>query len=145
MKMVVRCLIISMMACALIMIKITFGQLAIREDELNTISSQAISTTQISAREQIEDRLYNVENARCRVDNSCFNSNEDYLNDLKRNLKALITTNSKYEIKVYGIDYEKGLLDVEICCTYKQITGQEKTLSTRKTSIVEVIGMLKGD
>lgn len=142
MKLMVRGFVLALLACLMIMIKITFGQLTVREDELNTIATQAISTTQISAREQIEDRMYNKENARCRADNSCYNSNEDYLNDLKRNLTALITSKSTYEIKVYGIDYQKGLLDVEIVCKYTQITGKEKTLSKRKTSIVEVIGLI---
>ena len=142
MKLLTRTYIMMLMAVVFLFIQIALGQQIIREDELATISREAISTTQVSARQQIEDRLYGTENALCRADNSCYTSNQDYLDDLTKNLKALITTESTYFINVYGIDYEKGLLDVEIVCGYR-ILGKNKMLSVRKTSIVEVVGVIK--
>ena len=143
MKIIVRIMILSFIIVGFLYTNVTLGQLTIREDELNIIASEAISTTQVSAREQIEDKLYGTNNARCKADDSCYKSNDDYLDDLKRNLKALITTKSIYEIDVYGVDYEKGLLDVEIKCKYTQTNGKIKTLSVRKTSIIDVVGTLK--
>ena len=123
-------------------IQIAIGQQNIREQEMNIVLSEAMSATQITMREQIEDRLYSTNNALCHVDGSCFMSEQDYVDYLIRNIQKSVSTNSKYSLIVYSADIEKGLLDVELLCKYR-ILGKEKTLSNRKTSIVEIIGKVE--
>lgn len=109
-------------------------QLNVRYNELNQITSTAINQTQIVMREQIEDRFFNYTNARV-----TFNSNDDYLNYFEGCLKKLITSDSKYSYTIYGVDYTKGLISVGVECTYIKLNGDEKTLRTRKTSIVDIL------
>lgn len=140
MKILARGMIIATLMVLFLLIQTSIESQSIREQEIQIVASDAISVTQISARQQIEDRIYGTNNAICNANNSCFKSNDDYLKDLTDNIAKAINTDSVYTVDVYGIDYEKGLLDVGINCTYKTPTGKLKTLTTRKTSIVEIIG-----
>lgn len=137
MKIIIRGFIICTMALLFIFIHLITSTRLVKEDELNVVATEAMSTTQISAREQIEDRIYETSNARCNVNDTCYLSNDDYLSDLENNLKKLIKQSDNYELRIYGIDYEKGLLDVEFVTKY-QIFGKNKELSVRKTSIVNI-------
>lgn len=107
--------------------------LTIRQDELNNCISTAVTTTQIVMKENIEDAIYGTDNARQKI-----TSNEDYLKLFKRNLDELRTTNSKYDIKVYGVDYSKGYIDVGVESTYPMFNGETKTITGRQTNLIEV-------
>lgn len=125
---------LSIIFLLLIMI---FSQLMVynvKKDEVVTNVTTASSTTQYAIQEQIEDKIYGTHNARKTI-----NSNQEYLEDFKNNLDKLMSDGSKYEIKVYGIDYEKGLLDVEVISSFKMLNGKVTTVSSRKTSIVDVV------
>lgn len=139
MKTLIRGLIIATITLLCIFCQTIISEQTVREDELTVITNEAISATQTSMREQIEDKYYGTHNALCNADDSCYKSNEDYLNDLKQNIEKSISTNSIYYIDVYGVDYEKGYLDVDIKCEYR-ILNKTKVLSNRKTAIVEVLG-----
>lgn len=102
--------------------------------DLMDMTSLAVNQTQIVMKEQIEDKYYNYENARVN-----FNNNEEYFTYFKQCFTMLISSDAKYEATLYDIDYEKGLISVGVDCKYKNIVGVEKTLHTRKTSIVDVI------
>lgn len=65
-----------------------------------------------------------------------FSSNEEMAQDFDRNLKAGINSAGNVSVKFYGIDYEKGLLDVEVIQTY-QMDGKTRTVKCRKTSVLE--------
>lgn len=112
---------------------LTLIEYNVRYDEINMIVSSALKTTQYVMQEQIEDNLNETEFRRMDI-----LSNEDYLKEFKKNLMIQVNTNSDYDIHVFGIDYEKGLLDVGVDCNYKALNGEEKTISTRKCSIIEI-------
>lgn len=105
-----------------------------RSDELNKITSLAMSNTQIVMMENIEDAYFNTNNARRTID-----SDIDYINLYKDNLEKLISTNSSYSIKDYYADARKGLLYVNIECSFKTIKGDYKTLNKKLLNIIDVI------
>lgn len=57
--------------------------------------------------------------------------------EFAHNLYTLKTTNFDYRIAVYGVDYEKDLLDIGVESPFRTWNGQAKTLMVRKTGIVE--------
>ncbi len=105
----------------------------IREDELNSALSLAIQQTQIVMLENIEDDLNGKNNARREI-----NSNEAYFVEFVDNFQALISTDTKYKLLAYYIDYEKGIISVGAEGTYHTILGTERVISSRKTSIIDL-------
>ncbi|MBP3398934.1 MAG: InlB B-repeat-containing protein [Erysipelotrichaceae bacterium] len=108
----------------------------IRRDEMETITTLAMNQTQTIAEEYIADDLYETNNARKR-----FTSNEEYFQDYVNNFQKLVTSDCVYQIDLMYADYEKGILDVNVTCEYKNIIGQEASMSERKTSIIETVDM----
>lgn len=134
MKIIARLIGFSLIGIILLGVFMELMQFNVRLNELDQATSLAVNQTQIVMREQIEDRYFNYTNARV-----TFHSNEEYLDYFEDCLKKLITSDSKYSYTVYGVDYTKGLISVGVDCTYRKINGEEKTLHTRKTSIVDVL------
>lgn len=70
-------------------------------------------------------------------------SDEEYLEEFNKNLKVLIGDRKRddvvYQVDVYGIDREKGLLDLQVRAKYKNMIGQWREVKQRKTMIIEVI------
>lgn len=137
MKIIIRGFTICVIGFAFLLIHLSINIRIVKENELEAITKNAFSTTQISMREQIEDTVHGTNNARCNINDTCFHSNEDYLNDFKNNLTTLISADGEFEIRVYGADYQKGLLDVEVVSTY-YLFGRKKQISIRKTSIINI-------
>ena len=113
--------------------------MTIIETELNDSVSQAVTSTQIAMREQIEDRLYNTHNARTK-----FETSEDYYNYFINTLKETKTNkNVKYDVNIYAADVEKGLLSVEVTAYYKRLDGTiipaAQAPKCKKISIVDII------
>ena len=133
MKLLVRFMGLGLIGIVLIAMMFEMVSLNIREDELNTIVSMAISNTQLVMQEIIEDELYQTTNARMILDD------EKYFELFMDNLDTLISTDSVYEVRLLAIDHTKGLIDVEVDLKYRSIDGGLKVLSTRKTSIVDVL------
>lgn len=134
MKIIARLIGFTVIGLVFLAVFMELMQFNVRMNELNQVSSTAMNQTQIVMREQIEDRFFNYTNAR-----ETFNSNDDYVQYFENCLKKLISSDSKYSYTVYGVDYTKGILSVGVDCTYKKISGEEKTIHTRKTSIVDVL------
>ena len=44
-----------------------------------------------------------------------------------------------FKIKVFGIDYTKGFLDIEVESHFKMFNGEVKVIRSRKTSIVDIL------
>ncbi len=69
--------------------------------------------------------------------------NDEYLAEFNRNLEALIARREnegiEYFVDVYGVDSEKGLLDLQLRARYRNIVGQWREVKERKTMIIEVI------
>lgn len=106
----------------------------IRRDELTSCISLAMSSTQIVIQEQIEDDLYGTNTKR-----KAIASNEEYLEEFATNFYKLVTTDSNFKINVYGIDYTKGFIDVEVVSYFPTFIGSTKTIKSRKTSIVDIL------
>lgn len=106
----------------------------IRYDELTNCISTAMTNTQIVMQEQIEDQIYQTNNKRQSID-----SNDAYVDIFAQNFYKLVTTDSDFKIRVYGVDYEKGFLDIGVESSFKMFNGQTKTIYSRKTSLVDII------
>lgn len=132
MKALIRCFMLGMSIIVLIMMFSFFQEVNVRQDELNNIVATAMTQTQTVIKEQIEDKQYKTNNKRYAISN-----NDEYVADFTHNLYMLKTTNSDYHITVYGVDYEKGLLDIGVESSFRMWNGQTKALTTRKTGIVE--------
>lgn len=87
-----------------------------RDTELSTCVSEAVKNTMDGTSE--------------------FHSDAEMAQDFERNLKAGMNSKGKIKIIYYGVDYQKGLLDVEVVQTY-QMDGKTKTMKCRKTSVLE--------
>lgn len=117
-----------------VMIAMQYTDFTVREDELNSNITSAMTATQIVMQENIEDKVFGTDNKRKEI-----SSNEEYVEEFANNFYVLVSTNTDYEIEVYAVDYEKGLLSVGVKGTFKMLNGQTKTIYSRKTSIVDVI------
>lgn len=116
----------SVIAVLIIITFITIGSIQINENisnEVNETLNNAIYTTQRT-----------IFDKRTEID-----SNEKYLEVFNADMKKQLKNNNdiKYSVNVLGIDYKKGLLDVEINAKYKNLLGIEKTEKVRKTMIIE--------
>lgn len=109
------------------------GAYHIRSNELNQALQLAMTSTQTVAKENVADARYGTHAAR-----KVFHNNDEYLQDFKNQFTKAITSNSSFTIKVYGIDYTTGLLDIGVDAKYKTWTGTQ-VISTRKANIVDVI------
>ncbi len=132
MKALIRCFMLGMSIIVLVMMFSFFQEVNVRQDELNNIVATAMTQTQTVIKEQIEDKQYKTDNKRYTISN-----NDEYVAEFAHNLYMLKTTNSDYHITVYGVDYEKGLLDIGVESSFRMWNGQTKTFTTRKTGIVE--------
>ena len=117
-----------------VVIAMQYTDFSVRRDELDSMITTAMTSTQIVMQENIEDKEFGTENRRKTID-----SNEAYVEEFANNFYVLASTNTDYEIEVYAVDYEKGLLSVGVKGSFKMLNGQTKTIYSRKTSIVDVI------
>lgn len=56
-----------------------------------------------------------------------------FVNVVSNNIKS----DGDISVKVLGVDYEDGLLDVKVSETFKYLNGKEKTIEVRKCAIYE--------
>lgn len=64
-------------------------------------------------------------------------SNEEFVDDFNTNLLKQLPDGRGCTVKVYGVDYEKGLLDVSVLVTYKNFYGMEREVETRRTMVID--------
>ena len=57
----------------------------------------------------------------------------NFINVVSNNIKS----DGELSVKVLGIDYKEGLLDVKVSQTFKYLNGKEKTITVRKCAIYE--------
>ena len=134
MRIISRCFGLSVILIVSIMIYAQMMMLNIYKDELVNCISTAMTSTQIVMQEQIEDFNYGTNTRRKDIE-----SNQQYLEEFSVNFYKLITSNASFKIKVFGIDYTKGFLDLEIESSFKMFNGQTKVIRSRKTSIVDIL------
>ena len=109
MRVIARCFGLSVIFILSILIHMQMMIYNIRQDELINCISTAVTSTQIVMQEQIEDLTFHTSTRRKNIQ-----SNEEYIEEFVKNFYKLTTTDSIYKIKVFGIDYTKGFLDVEV-------------------------------
>lgn len=56
-----------------------------------------------------------------------------FVNVVSNNIKS----DGKISVKVLGVDYKEGLLDVKVSETFNYLNGKEKTVQVRKCAIYE--------
>ena len=56
-----------------------------------------------------------------------------FINTICTNIKS----DGKISVKVMGVNYKDGLLDVKVSQTFKYLNGKEKTITVRKCAIYE--------
>ena len=56
-----------------------------------------------------------------------------FVNVVSNNIKS----DGEISVKVLGVDYKEGLLDVKVSETFKYLNGKEKTITLRKCAIYE--------
>lgn len=56
-----------------------------------------------------------------------------FVNVVSNNIKS----DGEISVKVLGVDYKEGLLDVKVSETFKYLNGKEKTITVRKCAIYE--------
>ena len=134
MKIITRIFGMSIMLFYVILIFLQMMDYNIRRNELNECLSLAMTSTQIVMMENIEDIVYGTNNCRKKI-----SSNDAYIQEFLDNFTLLVSTKTKYEVKVYAIDYKLGLLSVGIEGKFQTLNGVEKTFSSRKTSIIDVL------
>lgn len=94
-----------------------------RQSEIDTSLNTAIEQTI----KVVHDERYKI------------NSNEELVAEFNHNFFLELNSNSKTDIIIYDVDYQKGLLDVEIKSTFKYPHGVEDTVTSRKTMIIDEI------
>lgn len=65
------------------------------------------------------------------------NNTDEFVADFLENLLVSIESDSDVTVEILSVDIEKGLLDVNVIETYKQPNGSVKSISCRKTVIME--------
>ena len=133
MRIIVRIFSLSIVSLLVLMTVMNLFEENIHLDELNKISSLAMTNTQIIIQENIEDRLYKTANARMVI-----KDNEDYLDLYRFHLDKLVNTSGKYYIKDYYADYYKGLLYVDVVHEYKSIDGTKKILEKKLINLIDI-------
>ena len=134
MRVVSRCFGLSLILIVSIMIYAQMMIFNVRKDELVNAISTAMTSTQIVMQEQIEDITFKTHAKRKSID-----SNQQYLEEFATNFYKLVTSDSDFKIKVFGIDYTKGFLDIEIESRFLMFNGEVKVIRSRKTSIVDIL------
>ena len=65
------------------------------------------------------------------------NSNEEYISELISRISQMSHYCKDIDIDIYGVDYEKGLLDVEVSSELVYPFSLKGKMSIRKTSIID--------
>lgn len=92
-----------------------------RQYELDTSLNTAIHQTV----KVVEDHRYSI------------STNEEFIAELNRNLLLQINSDSKIDIIIYDVDYQKGFIDTKVSLSFKYPHGTLGKVSTRKTMIID--------
>mgnify|MGYP001027610839 CR=1 FL=1 len=110
--------------CAIISIVIvmTLCGTNMRQNELNRAVDIALQDTVES---QFDSKTYSV------------SSNEEFIADFIEALLVQINSDCTVKINILDVDYQKGLLSVEVIEKYKHPIGTEGEVSVKRTVIME--------
>jgi len=105
-----------------IVIVMTLCGTNMRQNELNDSVDSALKNT---VENQLDDMTYSV------------NSNDELVADFMEALLVQINSDSTIVINVLDVDYQKGLLSVEVIEKYKHPIGTEGQVSVKRTAIMD--------
>ena len=110
--------------CAIISIVIvmTLCGTNMRQNELNRAVDSALQDT---VENQFDSKTYSV------------SSNEEFIADFIEALLVQINSDCTVKINILDVDYQKGLLSVEVIEKYKHPIGTEGEVSVKRTVIME--------
>lgn len=110
--------------CAIISIVIvmTLCGTNMRQNELNRAVDSALQDT---VENQFDSKTYSV------------SSNDEFIADFMEALLVQINSNCSIKVNVLDVDYQKGLLSVEVIEKYKHPIGTEGQVSVKRTVIME--------
>ncbi|MEE1504732.1 MAG: hypothetical protein UGF89_10880 [Acutalibacteraceae bacterium] len=113
---------IAVMSIITIMILFTVYGQNTRQNELEDSLSMAVEQTIENLK---IDKHYDIANK------------DELIADLNQNLILSLESDSEVEVRVLAVDYEKGLIDVEVIETYKQPNKTTGKAVCRKTIVVD--------
>ena len=105
-----------------IVIVMTLCSTNMRQNELNRAVDSAIKDT---VENQFDDTTYSV------------NSNDEFVADFMEALLVQINSDCSVVVNVLDVDYQKGLLSVEVIEKYIHPIGTEGNVSVKRTVIME--------
>lgn len=105
-----------------IVIVMTLWGTNMRQNELNRAVDSAIKDT---VENQFDDTTYSV------------NSNDEFVADFMEALLVQINSDCSVVVNVLDVDYQKGLLSVEVIEKYIHPIGTEGNVSVKRTVIME--------
>lgn len=110
--------------CAIISIVIimTLCGINMRQNELNRAVDSALQDT---VENQFDSKTYSV------------SSNDEFIADFMEALLVQINSDCSIKVNVLDVDYQKGLLSVEVIEKYKHPIGTEGQVSVKRTVIME--------
>lgn len=117
-------LTMGLFICSIISIVIvmTFSGSMIRQNELEHAVELALMNT---VKNQWKERTYSVTN------------NDELLADFLEELLVQVTSDATIQVNVLEIDYEKGLLSVEVIENYVHPIGTNGQISVNRTVVME--------
>jgi len=105
-----------------IVIVMTLCGTNMRQNELNRAVDIALQDT---VENQFDSKTYSV------------SSNEEFIADFIEALLVQINSDCTVKINILDVDYQKGLLSVEVIEKYKHPIGTEGEVSVKRTVIME--------
>lgn len=93
-----------------------------RQNELNRAVDSALQDT---VENQFDNKTYSV------------GSNDEFVADFVEALLVQINSDCSIKVKVLDVDYQKGLLSVEVIEKYKHPIGTDGQVSVKRTVIME--------
>ena len=122
MKNVFLCFGITICAIISIVIVMTLCGTNMRQNELNRAVDSALQDT---VENQFDSKTYSV------------SSNDEFIADFVEALLAQINSDCTVKVNVLDVDYQKGLLSVEVIEKYKHPIKTEGQVSVKRTVIME--------
>ncbi|MDD3416876.1 MAG: hypothetical protein PHY47_23260 [Lachnospiraceae bacterium] len=113
---------ITISAIISIVIVMTLCGTNMRQNELNRAVDSALQDT---VENQFDSKTYSV------------SSNDEFIADFMEALLVQINSDCSIKVKILDVDYQKGLLSVEVIEKYKHPIGTEGQVSVKRTVIME--------
>lgn len=113
---------ITISAIISIVIVMTLCGTNMRKNELNRAVDSALQDT---VENQFDSKTYSV------------SSNDEFIADFMEALLVQINSDCSIKVNILDVDYQKGLLSVEVIEKYKHPIGTEGQVSVKRTVIME--------